>query len=253
MHWSLEHPFATSHICSARSNLPRVGCVLPVPTWSCQRLPGDTPACTRGGSQNPLYLQGILTTFWVPRCLQRKGESEKLRRGAMSIADEPKNTGPASSPPIRRATLARCRTRTAPIARTSAIAITGPLTKWPKETRTPKSARSLMSRSSATSSSNPSPTSNGCAIGWRRGKERRHSCRLRVPRHARPTRMSALLKTVSRRWANAASRKAQSIPPPSSKSSPRAAYRMSRQWIGLHLRNRNCLADLQMSANRPSA
>ena len=32
--------------------------------------------------------------------------------------------------------------------------------------------RSLMPISSATSSSNPSPTSNGCATGWRRGKER---------------------------------------------------------------------------------
>ena len=35
--------------------------------------------------------------------------------------------------------------------------------------------RSLMSISSATSSSNPSQTSNGCATGWRRGKERREN------------------------------------------------------------------------------
>ena len=35
--------------------------------------------------------------------------------------------------------------------------------------------RSLVSISSASSSSNPSPTSNGCATGWRRGKERREN------------------------------------------------------------------------------
>ena len=87
MHWSLEPPFAISHTYSARSIVSRAGCVLPTPTGSCQRLPGDTPARTRGGSRNPLYLQGIAPTFWVPRCLQREGESEKLRRGAMPMAD----------------------------------------------------------------------------------------------------------------------------------------------------------------------
>jgi len=35
-----------------------------------RRRPGDTLACTRCGSRNPLYLQGIHTTFCLQRALR---------------------------------------------------------------------------------------------------------------------------------------------------------------------------------------
>jgi hypothetical protein len=63
-------PFSISHTYPGRSIRRYVGCVLPAPTVLCRRLPGDTPACTRCGSLNPLYLQGIHSIFGVLRCFR---------------------------------------------------------------------------------------------------------------------------------------------------------------------------------------
>ncbi len=62
-------PFSISRTYSARSIRRCVGCVLPAPTVSCRRLPGDTPASTRGGSRNAIYFQGFHSTFCIQRAL----------------------------------------------------------------------------------------------------------------------------------------------------------------------------------------
>jgi len=65
-----QPPFSISHSYPARSIRRRVGYVLPAPTVYSRRHHGDTTACTGCGSHNPLYLQGIPTTFCIERALR---------------------------------------------------------------------------------------------------------------------------------------------------------------------------------------